>query len=77
MEPVVTISLKDYERLKDLEYQFKFLIDRVKIEERSETRPDTLENIRYKIGRIDRKDLDFFYKNLLDIDELGVMEDVA
>ena len=80
MEPMVTISLKEYERLKDLEYQMRFLIDKVEINQASTEKfgipdhhPLAYNYINsYKTGTIDKNDLKYFYKNLLDIDELIV-----
>lgn len=78
MEPVITITLKEYERLKDLEYQMRFLIDKVEIKENKGLKYDNLDPLQKpypfldRIGLIDKKNLDYFYKNLLDIDDLVV-----
>lgn len=75
MEPIVSIELKEYNRLKDLEYQFKFLTEYVEIHERHEQ--DTLDPLAVKslkCGVINKKKLDYFYKNLLDVDKLVVEE---
>ena len=78
MEPMVTISLKEYERLKDLEYQMRFLIDKVEIKENKGLKYNNLDPLQKphpfldRIGTIDKKNLDYFYKNLLDIDDLVV-----
>lgn len=73
--PKVTIELSEYNHLKDLEYQFKFLTDNVKIEEQMSVNPLTpMSPIKYKFGIIERCKLDFFYKNLLDIEKLKIIE---
>jgi hypothetical protein len=75
MEPIVSIELKEYNRLKDLENQFKFLTDYVEIhieQERNTLDPLAVKSL--KCGVISKKKLDYFYKNLLDIDKLIVKE---
>lgn len=74
-EPLVTIELKEYQKLKDLEHQFSYLIDKVKIDKRCLQRfPDDplcedVMKIRVR-GTIKKKDYDFFINNLLGVDDL-------
>lgn len=75
MEPIVSIALKEYTRLKDLEDQLKFLTEYVEIREKHEQVMSDPMAINYvKYGVINKKKLDYFYKNLLDIDKLIVEE---
>lgn len=75
MEPIVSIELSEYNRLKDLEHQFKFLTDYVEIHKRQGENPKDPRFIGIiKYGVINKKKLDYFYKNLLDIDKLIVEE---
>lgn len=76
MKPIVSIELDEYNRLKDVEYQMKFLIDNVEIHRESVEDPkekDVFTTKKY--GVINAKKLDFFYKNLLDIDRLIIEHD--
>jgi hypothetical protein len=70
MKPIVSIELDEYNRLKDIEYQMKFLIDNVELH-KEELHGFTTK----KYGVINSEKLDFFYKNLLDIDELIIEHD--
>lgn len=79
-EAMITIPFNEYERLKDIEFQMNFLVGKVNIKE--ELHFDPLiplitgnSAVKIKKGEILKKDLDFFYKNLLDIENLYIIED--
>lgn len=69
MEPLVTIELKEYDRLKDLEFQFKIFIDKVEVASVVEPNygPGPM-----KIGYISEKDFKYHIKNILNLDDLVI-----
>lgn len=66
----ITIDYNAYDYLKDIEFQMRFLIDKV----RKESVFDGNKVIPKKVGRITNKDFDKFIYNLLDIEELIIEE---
>lgn len=76
-EAMITIPFHEYERLKDIEFQMSFLVGKVNIKEELHFDPLITGDsaVKIKKGEILKKDLDFFYKNLLDIENLYIIED--
>lgn len=83
MEPMVTISLKDYNELKDLKSKFDYLLRKIKIKENKGITCDLKDPIQRPYPFLDRaaiinkNDLKNFCKSILpmDIDELLIEED--
>lgn len=74
-EPLVTIELKEYQKLKDLEHQFGFLFDKIKMHkellQNSTADPLGPDFLKMKVwATIKKKDYDFFINNLLGVEEL-------
>lgn len=69
MEPLVTIELKEYDRLKDLEAQFKMFIDKVEV---AYVKEPIYGPKPMKIGYISEKDFKNHIKNILDLDNLVI-----
>ena len=74
-EPLVTISIQEYNKLKDLEYQFGFLLDKIKMHKELLQNPtaDPLgpDFVKMKVwATIKKKDYDLFINNLLGVEEL-------
>lgn len=70
MEPIVSIELSEYNRLKDLEYQFGFLTEYITICPESVNDPTINTSKKVNVGYINKNRLKYFYKNLLNIDKL-------
>lgn len=69
MEPSITIELKEYNRLKCLEAQFKMFFDKVEVAYVKEPiyGPKSM-----KIGYISEEDFKNHIKNILDLDNLVI-----
>lgn len=69
MEPLVTIQLNEYDRLKDLEAQFKMFFNKVKV---TCVKEPSYGPVPMKIGYISEKDFKNHIKNILNLDDLVI-----
>lgn len=76
MEPMITISLKDYKNLKDLECQFDVLKNKIQIDKGVQYGPSVgPEAMPYTEACVKRKDVEYFIKILTYADKVYIKND--